>query len=452
MIRHIVAPLFLFACLILGGASAAGYAANLLLQIAALPLIGWALWSLVQTGVPGAIRAPLALLGLLVLLALLQLVPMPPSLWTMLPGRGTVVSDYHLLGVPLPWLPLSLAPDHSLAGLLWLLPAFAILLCMIVLGAYRGRNIAIAIIAVTLLGIGLGALQIARREWSYFYEITNHGMAVGFFANGNHNATLLLIAIPFLAALQKALLRRRRRLTRNVSAIRLLVMGIYTVILVGLLINKSLAGLGLSVPVTLVTWMVFGEQRRWLRRSALALTVAGTIAALVAIAVGPFNNNLFGHQTANADISRQTSFTRTWEASRHYLPFGTGIGSFQPVYRMQEPLATITPTYMNHAHNDWLELLLETGVAGIGLAVLFLVWWVVRVRAIWTSDDPDPFAQAAVIASAAIMLHSIVDYPLRTAAVSAIFAACVGLMSGVRPYVRPRRTLPDHSSARHISI
>ena len=150
MIRHYVVPVYLSVCLLLGGASAGGFVANLLLQLTALPLIGWALWSLVQTGIPGAIRAPLALLALLVLVALVQLVPLPPALWTILPGREPVVEGYRLLGIDPPWLPLTLAPDKALASLLWLLPAFAILLNTIVLGAFRGRGIAVAIIAAAI--------------------------------------------------------------------------------------------------------------------------------------------------------------------------------------------------------------------------------------------------------------------------------------------------------------
>lgn len=448
MTRHMVVPAFLLACLLLGGASAAGFAANLLLQIAAIPLIGWALWRLVQEGASPQIRVPLALLALLVAVALVQLIPLPPGVWTMLPGRAPVAAGYRLLGIPLPWLPLSLAPSDSLASLLWLLPAFAALLAVIVLGAFRGRGIAAVIVIVTLASVALGAVQVVGGASAYFYHFTNYGVAVGFFANGNHNATLLLVCIPFLAAWQTALLKRSRS-SRNASAIRLLVMAAYAVILVGLLINASLAGIGLGVPVTLVTWLVFGRQQPALRRGLAIITLLATVGALLAIAVGPFGNNLFGVQKQNVELSRQTSFALTVRAAGNYLPFGSGIGSFQPIYHTREQLATVGTTYMNHAHSDWLELLLETGVVGIGLAALFLVWWAIRVRAIWGAEEPDRFAQAAAIATAAIMLHSMVDYPLRTAALSAVFATCVGLMSGVRPYVRPSRST---SSARHLSI
>ena len=449
MIRHWVVPVYLLACLLLGGASAAGYVANLLLQLAALPIIGWSLWQGTQPGpaFSRSVRAALALLALLILVALIQLVPLPPGLWTLLPGRASVVAGYQLLGVPLPWLPLTLSPAGAVASLLWLLPAFAVLLATVMAGAFRGRGIAAAILAVTLAAVAIGALQVIGGGGAYLYKITNYGVAVGFFANANHNATLLLVCVPFLAALQATYLRRSSS-PRSASAIRLLVAAGYAVIAVGLLINGSLAGVGLGLPVAMSTWLAFSRKRPAMRGGLGIAAIVVSVGALVLIAMGP-GNNLFGAQRENVELSRQTSFALTARAAARFLPFGSGIGSFQAVYHTEEPLTSVGTTFMNHAHNDWLELLLETGVAGVLLATAFLGWWGLRARAVWRATEREPFAHAAVIATAAIMLHSIVDYPLRTAALSAVFAACIGLMSGARPHVR-RSKKP--STARHLSL
>ena len=452
-LRHALVPAYLAACLLLGGASAAGFLANLALQLAALPLIAWGLWQLLRTGPAPQVRSAVILLGLFVGVALLQLVPLPPALWTALPGRGFVAENYRLAGVALPWLPLSLAPDNSVASLLWLLPAFAVFLGVAALGAFRARGLAGIIVAITLVSVMVGALQVIGGDSAYFYQVTNVGQAVGFFANSNHNATLLLIAIPFLAALQATFLRAGRS-ARNASAVRLLTIAVYAVILVGLLINSSLAGIGLGVPVALGTWLTFGRfsgrgRGPALRRTLTILTIAGSAAAVLLIVVGPFGNNLTGQQTEHVELSRQTSFALTLRAAGDFLPFGSGVGSFQPIYAGQEPLGTVGSTFMNHAHSDWIELLLETGVPGLLLAALLLYWLVRRARAIWQAEDRDPFAQAATIAAAAMLLHSVVDYPLRTAALSAVFAACIALIAGARPYVRQRT---QKSSARHLEL
>lgn len=445
--RHAVGPAYLALCLLLGGASAAGYLANLILQLVALPLIGWSLWSLRVDRPAGSARTLLLLLVALLALGIAQLIPMPPAMWTALPGRDWVVRNYELLRLPLPWLPLTLAPDRAIASLLWLLPAIAALLSVVVLGAFRARWIAWTIIGMTGVGVVLGALQVVGG--TYLYEITNFGVAVGLFANANHAATLLLISIPFIAALQGHS-KRRSSSRRNASAVTVLTAAAFAVVIVGLLTNLSLAGIGLGVPVALASFLAIVRHgkvfRPWLGIAAGLVSVA----AIVVIVVGPFGNNLIGVQSANVETARQTSFVRSLQAASEYLPFGSGVGSFQPIYNTQEPSHQITRVYMNHAHSDWIELLLETGLVGLGLAAVFLFWWVRRAIAVWRSDEVDLFGRAAVIATAIIMVHSTVDYPLRTAALSAVFGVCLALMTGARPVVPRRRQAP--TPTRHLSI
>lgn len=448
--RRAVAPAYLAACLLLGGASAAGFLANLVLQLAALPIIGWALWAAWYDRPSGVARSILLLLGVATILLAAQLAPLPPSIWASLPGRAAVRNGFILLGQPLPWLPISLAPADTIASLLWLLPAISVLLAMVTLGAFRGFWIAVVILVVTALSVALGALQVVggRAAGAYLYRITNYGQAVGFFANSNHTASLLLVAMPFLGAVQTSLLKRSRS-PRNVSAVRVLTGATFVVILVGLLTNFSLAGLGLGVPVALLSLAAFGGKRTAVRPWLLALIGFLSLAAIVTIVIGPFGNNLIGNQRDYAQLSRQTSFRLTLKAAAEYFPFGSGVGTFQPVYRTQEPLRDVLPVFMNHAHSDWLELPLETGLVGLALAGAFLFWWAVRTAAIWRASAPDFYARAATIASGTLLLHSAVDYPLRTAALSAVFAACVGLMSDVRPFTRRSGRTP---TARHLTL
>ena len=116
----------------------------------------------------------------------------------------------------------------------------------------------------------------------------------------------------------------------------------------------------------------------------------------------------------------------------------------------EDPLA-VGRTYVNHAHSDFIEILLETGVPGVILVGLFLFWWGRRLIAIWRAPNVDHYARAATIASAAILAHSFVDYPLRTSAISAVFAMCLALM------VQPRRGMTmeparGEQKARHLSV
>src|SRR5690606_18569857 len=95
------------------------------------------------------------------------------------------------------------------------------------------------------------------------------------------------------------------------------------------------------------------------------------------------------------------------EAGQSYLPVGSGIGSFDPVFRTVEPLEQLDATFFNQAHNEYLEVWLETGWVGVGLILLVLVWWVKRSREVWFSipGGGAPLQRAASIAILVILIH-----------------------------------------------
>jgi O-antigen ligase len=446
-----ITPGFLFLCLLLGGASAAGLWANSLLQLLAVPLLFWALITRRTASVPG--RQLLALTMLLIAVVLIQLVPLPPAIWTNLPGRGHVREGFELVGQPLPWLPISLAPRATVASLLWLLPAFAVLLGILRLGSFKPGGIAFVIVVATALSVLVGTLQIAGGEGSpwYPYQITNYGVTVGFFANANHLATLLVVSVPFLAGLYMSARSKGRSADRSAGLFAMLG-GFFCLVIVGLFINASLAGLGLMVPVSAASILMMMRKRKpplW----SLAVLALLTAASLSVVFSNKLGNNLFGAGAETDVVSRYTTFTVSSEAAKDYFPFGSGVGTFQGVYRMYEDAERVTTTYINHVHSDWIEIVLETGIFGAAVLILFLVWWLRRTIAIWRAPDPDYLARAATIASAAIIAHSLVDYPLRTAAISAVFAACCALMANpIRRVSRSsdKRAAPTRP-ARHLS-
>jgi O-antigen ligase len=452
-IRLAVVPAFLLLCLLLGGASAAGYWANMVLQLLAVALLFWAAISRRSAPMPTPGRQLILLSGLAILLILVQLIPLPPSVWTALPGRERVADGFRMLGEPLPWLPISLSAARTVGSALWLLPAFAVLLGILRLGAFRASWFAWVLAIVTIASVGIGALQMVGGEQSpwYLYDITNYGVTVGFFSNANHFATMLVATVPFLAALYVQARARGRSVQRS-SGMFVVLAGTLTIVFVGLAANRSIAGLGLAVPVLAASIMMILSRKRRLPAWAGALVALLIAGAVIGAFSAPFGATI---TDAEADASRDTrseSFARTITAARDFMPFGSGIGSYNEVYRSYEPHDTITRWYMNHVHGDYIELALETGLPGLILILLFLFWWARRTVTIWRAEEPDYFARAATIASAAILAHSLIDYPLRTAAISAVFAMCCALMAEPRAKARKsRRSEEAKPAARHLS-
>jgi O-antigen ligase len=396
-------------------------------------------------------RHLIALLLLMALVIALQLIPLPPSIWTSLPGRRPVVEGFRMLGEPLPWLPLSLDPYWTISSVLWLLPGIAVLLGIVRLGSFRASWLAWVLAAVTIASVAVGALQIVgglQSAW-YFYEITNYGTTTGFFANANHLATLMVATIPFLAALYLSTTARGRSV-QKASGLFVVLAGTLVVIIVGIIINTSLAGIGLSVPVLAASLLMIIGRRRKLPKWTVAIVVLLMLGSVATVFSAPFANNLTTEGEKSKEDSRYNSFTKSLAATADFMPTGSGIGTFQQIYRTREDPSTVDRFYMNHVHGDYIELALETGIPGLLVLALFLLWWARRCVLVWGAEEADYFARAATIASAAILAHSLVDYPLRTAAISAVFAMCCGLMAAPRAQMR-RSERSSSTRGRHLA-
>jgi O-antigen ligase len=389
---------------------------------------------------------PFAFIIAVMATVLLQLVPLPPEFWVALPEREAIARGFDLLGIPRPWLPVSVTPYRSVMTLFGAIPALASLVAVIALRP-GARWIAAAVVAGTVLSVLAGALQVANgpESWAYLYRITNTG-AVGFFANQNHMATLLLISIPLgtvLFVLAKP--SKAKSVGRYGLGIALLLL-----ILGGIVLNGSLAVITLTPAVMLASASLLPSGLKW-RRLALPGAFLALCGAIVFLVVSPVEAGQPESAALNSLDSRMEIWSITSAAIADSFPVGTGLGSFEQVYRQYEDPGSVTATYVNHAHNDYLELALELGLPGIVLILLFLIWWGAAVIRTWNSALGTPAARAGAIATAAVLAHSIVDFPLRTAAISAIFAACLGLMA---EYSRAGAELkPDERRhSRHVKL
>lgn len=424
--RQAVAPAYLLMCLVLGG-SAQGIWSNALLQLSGLAILAWAAGAASDEPLAPPLRtlAWIALFGLAIIA--LQMIPIPAAAWAKLGGRAGIAADYAILGLRAPASPISVAPYSSIATLLTVIPAIAMFCAIARLRAYRTIWLAIALLAGVFGGVVLGALQVASgapqiSPW-YLYPQASFGFATGFFANANHMATLLVISLPFLAAL---LVSARGGTMQRYSAVAALVGGAVLVIIVGLVLNKSLAGYGLAVPVLAACLGIILPTRRGIGRWAVIASAVLLVAAIGALVLSPVGErNLQGQASIE---TRAEILGSTTEAIRDFMPFGSGLGTFRPVYQLYEDAQRVTTTTMPHAHNDYAELALELGVPGLLLVLAFLLWWGATAARAWTAADSTAFARAASVASAAILVHSIVDYPLRTAAIGACFATCLALL------------------------
>ena len=437
-LRGWTGPIFLAACLLLGGASGrnAGAVANAALQAAAVLFILLSLWTRRGAVLPVQAKQLSWIVGAFVVLILASLVPLPSSLWPALPGREPVAAGYSLLGVDLPTLPLSLAAQQTIASLMWLLPPIAMFLLVLQASPRQRRRMLWVVLVAAVISIALGAAQLLGGEGSglRFYEITNRAQPVGFFANANHEATLLLCALPLTGYLAARSLSRGKRAQRGAGLIVSAAIGLF--LLVGIGIIGSLAGYGLALPSVLATFLIYRRASRGRLGSKELGGFAAVFAVFIGLALaGPLNTQTLSEKLSGQPTSRAHIASTTIEGIGAYLPVGSGLGSYQDAYRALDDPNRVSREFTNHAHNDYLEVAFELGIPGLLLLLAFIAWWGMRSADVWRADfEGAGLARAGSVIVLIVLLHSMVDYPIRTSAVAALFALACGWLI---PYSAP---------------
>lgn len=422
--------------LVLGGGGSPAPLAEAALQVATAVLVF--AWFAAYGGARPAIpRAALAIAALLILLPLVQLVPLPPFVWQVLPGRALEAEALGLVGRSNEWRALSLDAPRTLAALLAVLPAAAMLVMTSTLDL-AGRRRVVAVLALAALAtMVLGAAQVSQGADSplRFYG-PGAAFLEGFQANHNSTADVLLIGlVAGIAAVRTSALARgglpnRRAAVLSLAAIVTLVLGL------GVFLTASRMGAAL-LPAALIAAVLL--LRPWLPLNRR--TLAGAVAVLVsAAALGGVllaRSDAVGRVADRYTLSgelRPNLWRDSLYAARSHFPAGVGMGNFVPALLAGERLEVVRPSVPNRAHNDYLELLVEAGL--LGLAALGAIGAILAREGVRALRQRNAEARAAAIVGTAALtilaLHSLVDYPLRSMSIAMAAAACAGLILSSR--------------------
>jgi len=420
--------LFLFAALfVAGGASRAEEPRQIVAQLACIVALAATAWRLEMPAsrLPSLWRR-IGLGAYFLLIA--QLIPLPPSLWAILPGHR-VYSDIAAATGTVGWRPLTLTPDTTLSALFALLAPTAAIVVGLFLDTKARVTLWACLIGAALASAGLGLLQLAAPSAPLrLYRETSFDSAVGMLANRNHQAVFLACALPPLGALLGNRMHQR-------PALKLLALGMAAVLFlaIGDLATSSRAGalLGLGgAACGLWAFRAAGARLHGIRGHKVLLGLALTFATLILLAIAISHHGVvsrFG-QSDPASETRVQMVAPLLHTAGAFFPFGSGFGSFATVYRQFEPNALLSTIYMNQAHNEPLQLAIEGGLPALTLLAIFLWWWFTTATGILRAALPAQrraFAIASVSVSALLMLQSLVDYPLRTPLLAALFAfAC----------------------------
>jgi O-antigen ligase len=313
-----------------------------------------------------------------------------------------------------------LVPGATVNALFSLVAPLAALILATSVYAQHRRWIPVLVLAVIALALLVGLLQFTGAQIINPMVNGTPGAVDGMIANRNHFALILAIGLlltPIWGVAGGGSFRVRAPVA--LGGVLLLVLTI--------LASGSRAGIVLGV-IALALGLFISRPKlksalrrypRWML-PAIVIAIVGMIALFVLVSVAADRavsiNRLLG-QDAEADL-RTRALPTVLAIVHAYLPFGTGLGSFDPIFRLHEPFALLKPTYFNHAHNDFLEIVLTAGLPGLLLLLAATAWWVWRSVGAWRRDGVLPKLGSSMLLL--ILLASVVDYPARTPLVMAM--------------------------------
>jgi O-antigen ligase len=204
--------------------------------------------------------------------------------------------------------------------------------------------------------------------------------------------------------------------------------------------------------IVLAVLFLRSRESNWKKPLVLGIFLLVVIAFLVWLGGNELTRRLASiHSEAHAEISGGTRLTIDRDCLRMFLkrPFlGWGLGSFPIVYPQFRSF--YTTFFVNQAHNDYLQLLVETGLAGFSIAVLFLVLMFRQGMAKlkdWNETSTGALTAAAFLGCLGILVHSAVDFNLQIPANAALFYVLCAIVAAKPLHESQRRRILRRRSA-----
>jgi len=441
---HYLVAAYIGALLIAGGISQPSNTMLILQACVALVILAVALYRLFQVGFPTRLARLGGLLAVAAIgLPLAQLLPLPETLWHALPYSDVISQNSTLLGQTPAFVPLSLTPMATKLAAIALLPALAAYFAVLTLNVRSLSPALWVVLGAAAISIILALAQHSQGPGSNFYLYDDGaGLGLGTFNNRNFFACQMAVTIAFVG-LQTTLLSG----SSNYPPWLIAAFGLVSTIplLAGLAIAGSRAGIVLGMLSVLIAVTLFFSSAKVQVHKSSAITLAMTLLAFLIVGQSSMLGILRLASSDPVSDFRRTIGENSWAIMERAMPFGTGFGSFVPIYKTQESAGQLMPEFVNHAHNDWLEIAIEGGAPAVALELAFLLLLTLAAIRIWRYGNGARTATAqrtAILILPLFLIHSFVDYPLRTPALATLFAFCCAI--AVLPPSSPAGTRTNH--------
>jgi len=251
----------------------------------------------------------------------------------------------------------------------------------------------------------------------YWFRVMHFGgLAFGPYVNRNHFAGFAEMIIP-IAMVPLVLGKVRQK--------RLFLVALFAVVpIVALLLSASRGGI-VSFVVQMVILFLLLLIRRVRSKYVIVggMVVLSAVMAVSWIGVHQVLARFAGIQNLEVSAGKRAAMRRdTWRIFLDHPLIGTGLGTLEMIYPPYD--SVYDGRIVNHAHNDYLEGLAETGLLG-GLCCLWflgvLLLNALKGMAALDKSFGSALNLSGLVACSGILVHSLVDFNLHIPANALLF-------------------------------
>lgn len=385
--------------------------------------------------------------------ALAYLIPLPSNLWEQLPGRSLYAEHLSWLNPSAytwNYQALSLIPTRTIAGLLALLAPIGIFLTVISLPARKVTWLVLVLLFTAFAQALLSMGQYFIQDQDLFFRVWSGGVPLGTYINQNHFVAFMEMAEPLaIGLMMMAILSQRIGTILKIILATLFGLISLALTFTPLLTTSRMGAALLILSILLSFWaMTTPEIRKKVAAPIFALRFVLLILAIIIqfnvlqqIVTITYADRL-APQAALGDL-RWILYSSTFEAIQNFFPLGTGPGTTPQVYQLFQP--TSINLFVNHTHNDFIELALDMGIFGMLIIGVMFIIYLQRWRQLW-QDQSAGFKLLKTGAGVGILLallYSLTDFGLHTPANAIFFALLFGIFLHNEPQAQNQSLLNE---------
>jgi tetratricopeptide (TPR) repeat protein/O-antigen ligase len=296
--------------------------------------------------------------------------------------------------------------------------------------------------AVVLAGVGFARQLGLAGSWLPAYPAAA-GRLTSTFVNPNHQALYFSVALFVALGLFLRPPDHGRRSIRRSEAerpagslerlpVRVFLVGGILVLGLALVLTLSRGGVASTVAGVLAMLVLALAGRAGNRATLPILVLVLGLASFAGwVGIGAVTDRFALAVREPAADLRVKIWTTTLRVVSEAPIAGIGLGSFQDGFAPYRPVEVPPDKFVDYAHNDFLQLLTETGLLGLLIAVWTLVALLAFLVRGWRGRR-DPFVRGLVLggtgAVVTVAVHSFVDFGLHMPANAVVVTVVIGLL------------------------